>query len=74
VISASEHLGIPGRIFDKILVSAAAQTLPHSLLGQLGNGGTLVIPVQHAIVVVRKSEVGEVFQSVFEGFSFVPLI
>lgn len=74
IIRAGSELGIPGRTFDKILVSAAARTLPESLLSQLRNGGRLVIPVEHAIVVVAKDDQGMISQSFFEGFNFVPLI
>lgn len=59
--------------FDRILVSAAADEVPHSLRGQLKDGGRMVIPVKSAICVVRRS--GNDFPTErHEGFSFVPLI
>lgn len=74
ILSAGTTLGIPGRTFDKILVSAAADQLPYPLLEQLRPNGTLVIPVDHAIVVCQKSSEGEVISHQYEGFVFVPLI
>lgn len=74
IIQAGNELGIPGRRFDKILVSAAAEQMPMGLLDQLNNGGILVIPVQDSIVVVSKDENGTLSQNVFHGFVFVPLI
>jgi protein-L-isoaspartate(D-aspartate) O-methyltransferase len=74
IIQASGELGIPGKHFDKILVSAAAQHMPMQLLDQLNNGGTLVIPVQDTIAVISKDENGELSQEIFHGFVFVPLI
>jgi protein-L-isoaspartate(D-aspartate) O-methyltransferase len=59
--------------FDKILVSAAAQELPQTLLAQLEEGGILVIPVKSSIFKIRKTKDGY-SQEEFYGFSFVPLI
>ncbi len=74
VREAGEALGAPGERFDKILVSAAAESLPVLLLEQLNDGGTLVIPVRNAIFVVHKEEGGRYTQQVYEGFIFVPLL
>ena len=74
VREAGEALGAPGERFDKILVSAAAECLPTLLLEQLKEGGILVIPVRHAILVVHKEEDGHCTQQVYEGFIFVPLL
>lgn len=71
---AGHELGIPGRTFDRILVSAAADTMPQTLLAQLNPNGILVIPVRHSIIVLKKDPNGQISQRVFEGFSFVPLI
>ncbi|GGE60813.1 fibrillarin-like rRNA methylase [Streptosporangium jomthongense] len=71
---AGEALGIPGQVFDKILVSAAAEELPSELLAQLNPGGIMVIPVQNNMIVVYKREDGSVEQDTFPGFRFVPLI
>jgi len=63
--------------FDAILVSAAAPSLPKSLLEQLSEGGRLVIPVgpPHAqeLQLVRKQE-GRLGVEVLEGCRFVPLV
>jgi protein-L-isoaspartate(D-aspartate) O-methyltransferase len=63
--------------FDAIVVSAAAPSLPKSLLEQLAEGGRLVIPVgpQHAqeLQLVRKQE-GRLGVEVLEGCRFVPLV
>lgn len=74
VMNAGSHLGIPQMKFDKILVSAAADTFPTELLDQLKPGGILVIPVGHAIVVCHKERNGHVIRHQFDGFVFVPLI
>jgi protein-L-isoaspartate(D-aspartate) O-methyltransferase len=63
--------------FDAIVVSAAAPSLPKSLLEQLAEGGRLVIPVgpPHAqeLQLVRKQE-GRLGVEVLEGCRFVPLV
>ncbi len=74
ISQAGNELGIPGQTFNKILVSAAAEELPQTLIDQLSNGGILVIPVRHAIIVISKDENGQISRDVFEGFVFVPLL
>ena len=59
--------------YDRILVSAAASRLPDTLLEQLSAEGTLVIPIGHSIYRFEK-HAGNITQSEFPGFSFVPLI
>ena len=63
--------------FDAIVVSAAAPSLPRSLLDQLAEGGRMVIPVgpPHAqeLQLVRKPN-GDLTVEVLEGCRFVPLI
>jgi protein-L-isoaspartate(D-aspartate) O-methyltransferase len=63
--------------YDGILVSAAAPSIPESLLGQLAEGGRMVIPVgpPHAqeLERVRRQE-GKFNVEVIEGCRFVPLI
>jgi protein-L-isoaspartate(D-aspartate) O-methyltransferase len=59
--------------FDRILVSAAARTLPEELVDQLGDGGRLVIPVAGALVTVVRSGADRVVTE--EGsYRFVPLL
>ncbi|MBI4123189.1 MAG: protein-L-isoaspartate O-methyltransferase [Parcubacteria group bacterium] len=60
--------------FDKILVSAAAQSFPENLLSQLKEGGVIVMPVQNAVWHVKKLSQGKTEIQKFEGFAFVPLI
>lgn len=63
--------------FDAIAVSAAAPSVPQSLLDQLSTQGRMVIPVgpQHAqeLQLVRKHD-GQAVVEVLEGCRFVPLI
>jgi len=63
--------------YDAIVVSAAAPSIPPSLLDQLSNVGRIVIPVgpPHAqeLQLVRKLN-GQLASHVIEGCRFVPLI
>jgi protein-L-isoaspartate(D-aspartate) O-methyltransferase len=63
--------------FDAILVSAAAPSVPQSLLEQLSDTGRMVIPVgpPHAqeLQLVRKQN-GNPVVEVLEGCRFVPLV
>jgi len=71
---AGAELGAPDRApFDRILVSASARAFPHSLLSQLTEGGTMVLPVRDAIWKVVRVEHQPIIER-FEGFAFVPLI
>jgi protein-L-isoaspartate(D-aspartate) O-methyltransferase len=69
-----DTLGICGMEFDRILVSAAAEELPKTLISQLKKGGVLVIPVGNHILRCKKEADGKVAIDSFYGFSFVPLI
>lgn len=60
--------------YDRILVSAAASTLPKSLLGQLKIGGRLVVPVKGSIHVIDKIDESTYEDTENPGFLFVPLI
>lgn len=71
-------LGLPDHApFDKILVTAAATTIPKSLLEQLSIGGILVIPVgeevQKMCKVIRLSAT-KYSRKYFDDFQFVPLL
>ncbi len=63
--------------FDRILVAAAAPSVPCPLIDQLAEGGRMVIPVGtpdlQVLQLARKSQ-GEIFTSNLEGCRFVPLI
>jgi protein-L-isoaspartate(D-aspartate) O-methyltransferase len=71
---AGEKLGVPVRMFDRILVSASAKKIPYELFEQLKTGGVLVIPVQNSIFKFTKLSSGDIQKEEFPGFVFVPLI
>lgn len=71
---AGEKLGLPGKKFDRILVSASAEQIPEELFSQLKIGGILVIPVGRSIFKFTKISEYEVDKEEFYGFVFVPLI
>ncbi len=64
--------------FDKIIVTAAAPTIPQKLIEQLKTGGKMVIPVGHSPVqkmmrLTKKGD-GTVSEEIFDNFSFVPML
>jgi protein-L-isoaspartate(D-aspartate) O-methyltransferase len=68
-------LGVPSRApFDKILVSAEAQTLPEPLVDQLAPGGRMVIPVRGRLAVVDRDRTGIVEMRRVGHYAFVPLL
>jgi protein-L-isoaspartate(D-aspartate) O-methyltransferase len=78
VHQAVRELGWPdGAPYDAILVAAGAPHVPRSLLGQLGTGGRMVIPVgplrAQELVRVRKTDHG-VELTRLGPCGFVPLI
>jgi protein-L-isoaspartate(D-aspartate) O-methyltransferase len=64
--------------FDKIIVTAAASYVPPKLIGQLKNGGMMVIPVGEGTVQkmmrIHKEPDGSVTEEVLDNFSFVPMV
>lgn len=59
--------------FDRILVSAMADTIPPSLTDQLADGGILVIPAGG--VMHRVQRYGDEYETTRHGdYSFVPLV
>lgn len=62
--------------FDAILVTAAAAKVPQSLLDQLAEGGSMVIPVgedeQYLYKIVRQG--GQFISERVEAVRFVPLV
>src|SRR6202142_586708 len=71
--------GVPGRApFDRIIVTAAAATLPQTLIDQLADGGIMVLPLgphggsQH-IIKLTKSKTGVVRENLI-AVRFVPLL
>ena len=75
---ADGHWGWPDRgPFDAIMVTAAPEQLPEELLGQLNDGGRLVIPVgqdgrQNLCVITRNKDQFE--EQLIEPVRFVPLL
>lgn len=67
-------LGVPEEApWDRILVSAAADRLPSSLVAQLADGGVLVVPVAGVMLRVRRR--GDDVDVTEHGlYVFVPLI
>jgi protein-L-isoaspartate(D-aspartate) O-methyltransferase len=64
--------------FDKILITAAAPSVPDRLLDQLRPGGWMVVPVGEGEVqqmkkVTRLAQ-GGFSEEVFDSFSFVPML
>jgi protein-L-isoaspartate(D-aspartate) O-methyltransferase len=71
--------GAPDRApFDRILVTAAAETVPETLVEQLAEGGIMLLPlgphsgVQHLARVTKSG--GEIQQDRLIGVRFVPLL
>lgn len=60
--------------YQRILVSAAAESLPDELLAQLDSPGRMVIPVKDEIWTIDKDSEGEVTAQRHWGFAFVPLV
>jgi protein-L-isoaspartate(D-aspartate) O-methyltransferase len=71
--------GVPERApFDRIMITAAAETIPDALVGQLAIGGVMLLPLgPHAgaqqLVRLTKDE-GGVKQEDLIGVRFVPLL
>lgn len=69
-----DTLGKPMHRYNRILVSASADELPHTLIDQLEIGGILVIPIRSSIWRFVKRINGTIESTEFPGFRFVPLI
>jgi len=79
VMTGDGWAGVAARApFDRIMVTAAAETLPQTLLDQLADGGIMVLPLgrhqqsQH-IVKLTKSQTGLVHEDLIP-VRFVPLM
>ena len=64
VVVGDGFVGVPGRApYDRIIITAAAETLPQTLLDQLAENGVMILPLgsrdgsQH-IIKLTKSETG----------------
>lgn len=72
---AGSELGLPSADpYDRILVSASAESFPSQLLAQLKTGGKLVIPVRSDILEITKSSETDHEVITHPGYMFVPLI
>jgi len=79
VICGDGTIGYPEKApYDRVLVTAAAPSIPQPLTEQLKSGGVLVIPVggiylYQTLVRVRKKN-GKLMEENLGGVAFVPLI
>jgi protein-L-isoaspartate(D-aspartate) O-methyltransferase len=79
LINADGGIGLPGKApFDRILVAAAAPSVPQPLIDQLAFGGIMLIPVGskgffQELMMVEKDASGKVTQRRWGGVAFVPL-
>jgi protein-L-isoaspartate(D-aspartate) O-methyltransferase len=72
---AGKTYGLPAFApYDRILVSAAAATLPNDLLDQLKVGGRIVIPTNTSINVIDRLDHETYEHKEHPGFVFVPLV
>jgi len=75
IVQAGKQMGLSGYApYDKILVSASAEDLPDELIGQLKEGGIMVIPIKNTLYKLEKLAGGKIKETAFPGFVFVPLI
>jgi protein-L-isoaspartate(D-aspartate) O-methyltransferase len=79
VVTGDGFAGVPARApYDRIIVTAAAETIPQTLLDQLGEGGVMLAPIgphegsQH-IVKLTKSATGVARENLIP-VRFVPLL
>ncbi len=73
------YLGLPTYApFDKILITAAAPSIPEKLLQQLKVGGIMVAPIGdrkgQKMYRITKTEENNFDQETFDNFSFVPML
>ncbi len=67
--------GVPKEApFDRILVSAEAESVPEELKRQLKIGGKMVIPLKNNVWYLEKKGENEFYKEEFPGFAFVPLV
>ena len=64
--------------FDKVLITAAAPTIPPKLMDQLKPEGMMVVPVGEGeiqrLMRITKLHSGSIREEVFDNFSFVPML
>jgi protein-L-isoaspartate(D-aspartate) O-methyltransferase len=79
VVVGDGFVGVPARApYDRIIVTAAAETIPQTLLDQLAEGGVMLLPLgprdgtQH-IIKLTKTETGVARENLIP-VRFVPLL
>jgi len=79
IVIGDGFAGVPGRApYDRIIVTAAAETLPQTLLDQLADDGTMVLPLgshdgsQH-LIKLTKSQTGTRRENLI-AVRFVPML
>jgi len=64
--------------FDRIIVTCGAPYIPEELINQLATNGRMVVPVgegdNQTMILIEKSESGEITQTEHGSFSFVPML
>lgn len=64
--------------YDRIMVTAAAYTLPETLINQLASKGKMVIPIKvngdQDLLLIEKDENGNVKKEIIERVRFVDLV
>jgi protein-L-isoaspartate(D-aspartate) O-methyltransferase len=64
--------------FDRIIVTCGAPFVPEELINQLAPNGIMVVPVgegaNQTMVLIVKSENGEIIKTEHGSFSFVPML
>jgi len=80
VLAGDGLLGVPDRApFDRIIVTAAAENIPDTLVEQLAEDGRMVLPlgprtgVQHIVKLIKKTGGGFVREELI-AVRFVPLL
>ena len=79
VVAGDGFAGVPAKApYDRIIVTAAAETLPQTLIDQLGDDGVMILPLgphggsQH-IIKLTKSTTGIARENLI-AVRFVPLL
>ncbi len=78
VIHGDGILGFPKKApFDRIIITAACEKIPNSLIDQLSKGGILLAPIgknTQKLVLFQKTKQGIVEKKIEDGYVFVPLV
>jgi protein-L-isoaspartate(D-aspartate) O-methyltransferase len=78
VIEGDGTLGLPGKKFDRIIITAATPKIPNPLVDQLCDGGKIVAPVgnrfEQSMILAKKMGEELVELSRQWGYRFVPLV